>query len=521
MLACILSLSVAAAVPVALPPGVPAGTPIVAVKIERHNVFDLSDPGSSAWPYRLANSLHIVTRERFIRSLLLFKVGDPLDPAKLAESARLLRATGFLSPVDIRVRKADGGAEVVVETHDQWTLEVSFNYGVYGNRQKAGLSLADTNFLGWGKTLAVETESNEERRFFTVAYTDPLFLGTRWRLGASRQDASDGTADAFKLEYPFFALDTPRAGGVEFRRGSLKEWLYAAGHRAAGGDATRRTMQVWGGLKLGSSNTVVNRLTLGFFVDTARFAGWTYRGGAPFPTPTDYALQGVQVGWEHQVDRWEVVQGFRAWVRQEDVPLGPNWEVTAGFSLPALGGDAGRVALHASTHRGVLRGRWYSWLDGAVDGRLDHGNPRNTVFHLEVGTARTGAVGWRGRIAADVGHELDRDRQLTLGADVGLRGWNPDFFDGTSRVVGNAEFRRKLTGEVLHLAVFGVGVFADAGKTWDPRVGPSTGGWRADVGAGLTAEITRAAILRIVRLEVAFPDDGSGPVFLATGGSLF
>ncbi len=266
---------------------------------------------------------------------------------------------------------------------------------------------------------------------------------------------------------------------------------------------------------------MVDRLTFGLFVDNARFAGWTYRDGRPFESPSDYALQGVQVGWDHEVDRWEVVRGFRAFVRQEDVPLGPNWQITAGFSVPALGGDSGRVQLDASTHRGVLRGRWYTWLDGAVDGRLDHGNPRNTVFHLELGTARTGAVGWRGRIAGDVGHALDRDRQLTLGADVGLRGWNPDFFDGTSRVIGNAEFRAKLTGEVLHLAVIGVDVFADAGRTWDPRVGPSTGGWRADVGAGLLAEITRAAILRIVRLEVAFPDDGSGPVVLVTGGSLF
>ena len=97
------------------------GTPIVAVQIDRHDVFDLDDPSTSAWPYRWVNALHILTREDFIRRLLLFQVGDLLDPARLAESEIILRGTGFLNPVNISARPAPGGAEVIVETHDQWT----------------------------------------------------------------------------------------------------------------------------------------------------------------------------------------------------------------------------------------------------------------------------------------------------------------------------------------------------------------------------------------------------------------
>jgi hypothetical protein len=33
--------------------------------------------------------------------------------------------------------------------------------------------------------------------------------------------------------------------------------------------------------------------------------------------------------------------------------------------------------------------------------------------------------------------------------------------------------------------------------------------------------LTRASVARLVRLEVAFPDRGGGPVFLATTSSLF
>jgi hypothetical protein len=50
---------------------------------------------------------------------------------------------------------------------------------------------------------------------------------------------------------------------------------------------------------------------------------------------------------------------------------------------------------------------------------------------------------------------------------------------------------------------------------------------RLDAGAGVTVEITRAAILHIIRLEVGVPDRSAlpggsrKPLFLITGVSLF
>ena len=88
-------------------------------------------------------------------------------------------------------------------------------------------------------------------------------------------------------------------------------------------------------------------------------------------------------------------------------------------------------------------------------------------------------------------------------------------------MVANAEWRGRITGELLHVAALGVTAFADCGKTWGARVGPPTEGWRSDVGAGLLVEVTRASVVRIVRFEVAFPDRGGGPVYLITTDSLF
>jgi len=71
------------------------------------------------------------------------------------------------------------------------------------------------------------------------------------------------------------------------------------------------------------------------------------------------------------------------------------------------------------------------------------------------------------------------------------------------------------------VGVFGLSAFVDAGRTWGARVGPGSDGLRGDAGIGLLFESTRAPILKMTRLEVGFPDDGSGPVWLLLSGSVF
>ena len=192
---------------------VPPGTPIVAVRIVRHDVFDLDDPSTSAWPYHWVDALHIVTREEFIRRLLLFRAGDPLDPLRLAESEILLRGTGFLNPVNISARPVPGGAEVTVETHDQWSTGVTLSFGMSGDRRSTSFGLSEDNVLGLGKSFSFEITSDPERTSSTFRYRDITFLRSRWQLELEHQSSSDGSVDHFLFQYPFFSLATPKAGG--------------------------------------------------------------------------------------------------------------------------------------------------------------------------------------------------------------------------------------------------------------------------------------------------------------------
>lgn len=497
------------------------GTPIVAIEVVRLDVFDLTEPRTASWPYRTANRLNVLTREEFIRAQLLFSVGDPLDYTQLAETERKLRGTGFLDPVRVTARPGDGGAVVVVKTQDTWTTEVNFKFGSFGGRSRSGISLSEQNLFGRGKEVELEYHTDPERSSTTLRYNDPLFFTTRWRMAAAYSNASDGTISALAFEYPFFALDSPLAGGISWERNSLRQWLWADGEKAVVGDSTGRMLRLWGGVRLAGPTDRVDRVLVGVFREEFSYENWEFIDGRLFPEPDGRTEVGFELGWERQRDRWEVVDGFRAWKRQEDVPLGPNWRVVVGAALDGWGSDRERFRLHGERWQGWLAGRQLTWLSTVVRGRFESGRTTGTVTTLEAGTARTGTGGWRTRLAADFGHRLDRNEQLTLGADTGLRGWSPDTFDGTSRVVANAEWHRPITGELLGLGVIGVAVFADAGKTWGARVGRSTDGWRAAAGVGAHVELTRASVVRVIRVEAAWPDTGGGPTFLIVSGSLF
>lgn len=497
------------------------GTPIVSVRVERHDIFDLDDPATSARPYRWVDALHALTREQFIRSLLLFAEGDALDPLRLAESELILRGTGFLNPVTISSRRVEGGAEVIVETRDQWTISVDASYDVSGNRHRGGGSLSDDNLLGSGKSVLVGLTTDPERESRTFGYGDRAFFGSRWQVDLESTTSSDGFARFVRVRYPFFALSTRWAGGLEWRQGDSREHLWSESERAVEGRVERRELEAWFGFRLRQRGLRTDRLIFGVFGERALFDAWRRIDDRPLARPEDRDLLGGEVSWEHQTFRWQLVEGFRSWHRQEDLPLGPNWKLTAGLSLPALGGDRTRLRYRASFDVGRWRERTYMWAIADLTGRIESGDLANAVHHLELGGAVTGKAGFRARVAVDLGQRLDRDRQLALGADSGLRGYDPYAFDGTSRLVANVEWRRQLTGELLHLAVLGMTAFADGGKSWGGSVGPTSDGWRSDVGVGLLVEVTRASVVRILRLEVAFPDRGGGPVFQVTSQSLF
>jgi hypothetical protein len=498
------------------------GLPIISIHIDREKIFDTSDPKTSAWFYRWANALHIVSKENFIRSMLLFTEGDPYSASAAAESARILRFLDIINPVTIRARQVEGGVEVEVTTHDKWTLQVGAQAGLFGSRSSYSLDLEENNLAGWGKAVSVAYGKDNERDEWSYRYFDPNVLSSRWRVLLAHARFSDGSRDEVHIDRPFYSLTTPWTWGVSASRENLIEHLYSKSESVVSGDRESENARVWGGARLPGKGAMTRRLVAGWLHRQDLYSDWRWEAdGAPYPTPEDLDVDGPMISYEQIADRFIVVEGFRAWTVQEDVAFGPNIALTAVFSSPALGGDRNRLLASGGAHGARRRGDWLFLGDVWFSGRLEEGEVRNLVTGFQVGAAQLGTRGWQARLLVEDSRRLDLDRQLTLGADMGLRGWDPDYFDGTGRALLNIQWRRLIKERVLGMFSVGFVVFSDAGVTWDPRVGPDTDGIRLDAGVGLLFDLANLSRSNLLRIDVAMPDDGSGPTVTVSTSTIF
>jgi hypothetical protein len=498
------------------------GQTIVRIVVDRYNIFDTEQPETSGWAYRAANSIHVVSREGFIRSMLLFEEGDPYSTDLAEESARILRGLGLMEPVHITAEAVDGGVEVVVETHDRWTLHASIDFSLQGDRSDFGVRFKEQNFLGYGLELRTRYSSDDERDSIEFGFIDPNVRGSRWRVALLYADTSDGFEQRVRVERPFYSLETPQAWGGEWLDWQLDEFLYSGSDAQVVGRVDRRGARAWWGFRVSKEREITRRVTVGFDARETTFSDWRWEeDGRPYQPPEDRTIAGPRITYEQIADRFEVLRAFRGWKSQEDVALGPNLHLGATFSAPAFGGDRSRVLLDG---RASVRRRAGSWIvlgDVIGEGRIEDAGLVNGILGVQVGAVQLGAQGWQLRLRADVSRELDENRQLTLGTDIGLRGWSPDTFDGTSRAVVNVQWRRQLVEDLGQVATLGVVLFADAGQTWDPRIGEGTDGIRTDIGVGILGDLSRIGIASLLRFEVALPDDGSGLTLTLTSSSLF
>lgn len=499
------------------------GLEIVAVVIDRRDLFDLDDSETDSWPYRWANNLNIVTSEGFIRGSLLFEEGDTFDASLASESARILRSYGFLNPVEISAEETEGGVEVVVFTRDRWSLDIAGTFDIFGGQSETEIGFTDENFLGMGQEFGLIYESDEERSSYTVSYFNPLIAGRHIQARAELEDADDGHRYLLRGQRPFYSLQTRWATGFEWEDESLIEHLWSDNETVVDGRKDTYQWKVWGGLRLpwgGRSTT--NRLVVGVEEHDYEYEGWAFVDtDQSYATPEDRFLRGIRIGYTSITDRFEVVRAFRAWEIQEDIALGPRGTASVLYSSPSFGGDRERWLFESRYRQGWHRGGWVVLGDLWAEGRYERGDVVNGLFGVEIAAGELGPKGWQFRLKVEETEAADRDLQLTLGADTGLRGWEADTFDGTGRALLNVQWRQLIWSNLADMISIGFVGFVDAGKTWDPRVGRDTGGVRANIGVGLLADVSKVAIAEAFRFEVAVPDDGSGYIITVSSSALF
>ena len=120
---------------------------------------------------------------------------------------------------------------------------------------------------------------------------------------------------------------------------------------------------------------------------------------------------------------------------------------------------------------------------------------------------------------------MDRENQVALGGDTGLRGYKNNAFTGAQAVLFNVENRFFFPGEHLHLVRLGGALFFDTGAVAQEGAGLSLRSFKSDVGAGLRLASTRSRSGGVLRVDLAYAlDQGPGPsrwVVSVRGGQAF
>ncbi|HKZ22113.1 MAG TPA: BamA/TamA family outer membrane protein, partial [candidate division Zixibacteria bacterium] len=93
-------------------------------------------------------------------------------------------------------------------------------------------------------------------------------------------------------------------------------------------------------------------------------------------------------------------------------------------------------------------------------------------------------------------------RQITLGGDLGLRGYEINEFSGQKQILLNLEDRIFTPVKILTVAL-GAVVFFDAGYLWENESHINLKDLRTDVGVGLRLGFTKALAGRVARFDLA------------------
>lgn len=492
-----------------------SGAVIGRVIVRAGDVFDLEDPAEDRWLFRAANAVHRRTREGVVRRLVLFRPGDRYSRRTLEESERLLRSTGYLYDAEIRpVRAEHGRVDVEVRTRDVWTLKAGVGFARAGGVNRTRIGVEDGNFLGTGTSISLRRTHTVDRTSFLYRFREPNLVGRRVAIEAAYSDNSDGSLESLSVERPFYSFASRWAAGARAAREQRVDSRYRQGEVVERFSHRREVAEAFFGLSGGLQQRRARRWVLGFTLATDRFAPAAGEA-VPAVLPADRRLAYPWFEVQSVEDAYVEVRDLDRISRTEDVHLGLDWRVRAGLSAPAWGGDRTRAILEAELRRGLSPGAGQLLaLKLGASGRLAGGAVENAVL----GGAVRYYVRNLGRhllfasLSADAARDLDRDRQLLLGGDNGLRGYPLRFQEGDRRYLLTVEQRFYTDWHVLRLFHVGGAVFLDAGRAWfhdDPQAG--FGEPLEDVGFGLRIGSSRSSAAAMLHMDVALPLDRDGP----------
>ncbi len=535
------------------------------VIIEVGEIFE-NNPG---FPFSTANEAKTKTKESVIRREILLKEGDVFDTYLLKQSERNLRLQRFLR--DIKVTPVFDGDQVDIKIHarDAWTLVPYLSYSTGAGQKNRGIGLYDSNLAGTATRLEGRYQEQYSRQTYGLSFSDPQFLGTLKRFNAQFEDRSDGRITQAGLGLPFRSLMQRDSWSTDGGTSNIVGRLFEGGSERY---IFRQKIDTFNalytfagpGLHPAERDDPYTGIYKGQRILSQLYSvGWSYQSASftqatlndyndlnldpdtvsndPAQLPVNRRFSGPLLQYENIEPQFVTVNYIDRFDRVEDYNIGDQSLVNLLIAPRSLG-SIDNVAIISANRGAGWRINSSSFLRAEFGGssRLYKDHVENTLVRGEAKYYATlgdwfiqdtffGRHTFASQFFVDLGENLDDDRQLLLGADNALRGYEVNTFEGDKRMALNLEERAHVADDIFQLISLGTAVFLDVGGVTRGSLGQIvTDDLYGDVGVGLRFCFPRSSGGSVLRMDIAVPlrdgPDGSKsgePRFLFSAGQLF
>jgi hypothetical protein len=494
------------------------GKTIDSIAIEPRNIYDTDDPEYRGRLFRLANSLHIVTRKKIVMREALFRAGDVYSTRLAEEVGRNLRASHALNDAWVAPEEMpDGRLLVRIVTVDRWSLVGGAQIRRDGNVTNYRFGFEERNLLGYHQFMNLDYYvQRDEDDYVAGKFTDRRLWGFPILVQLSYTGDPLGSSTGTLVSHPYYSLS--------------QRWSYSVQHALTGGRSD-------------------------FYVDTIRVAStnlkgdhlaWSgkYRWG---PSTRKFAI-GAQYEYQYKA-YYDDVHHDSALAGQVVLPLDSLYH-KAGGSLEFSSYEFARTSrlngmsyledltLGFSAELGFarafgphIRGVVFDDVSMSMEYSARFGaSIVQTSYEKELIVRESATVRNGDRVALRYYNNglsfvtlavrtqyrsesmADGSNRLFLGGTNGLRGYDKFFRTGDRMHIVNSELRFFPQIKFLSL-LFGGAVFADVGRTW--KHGESLklfDGYHSSAGVGIRVSLEKFTRGDVIRFDLARTAEGNWQV---------
>lgn len=499
------------------------GQPIDTIVIETRNIFDTRSERYNNFVFRLANRIHIVTREDIVREELLLHAGESFDAELARETVRNLRSKKAIYNAWWSVEGPEGGPlRLTLTTVDQWSLTGGLSLQGNSSGTDVTVGFEERNFLGRHQLVSLDyVHQQDEDDFVMAGFLDQRFWSRHLALELEYNDDPTNRERRIIIGRPYYNLSQDWAFEFEVANRSVRRDIYNDGGVLAArswsrGDVARSELRYrWGSYK----RKVGIALSHEYRYENA-YAREVSQGidSSTISFPVDSAVHQVQGSLFLEHVDFTTATRIDGFDQIEDITLGTQGSVFLGraFRPSFKDYDYDFGGFRLSWVYNIQSTFLFADYERVFWFRRDADLRRTSEMSLRVYNNFLPFVTFAGRLYYRRDWRSDKTAPLLLGGKTGLRGFDTKFRTGDQMAVMNIETRFFPGIEILSVLV-GVATFADVGRTFKPDESFSLRDYYSSVGLGLRMSLEKASQSKILRFDVSLDNDQQVTFSFGTG----